>query len=77
MSYLNFVDCGTSPSGKTRMWQVQNISQGVVLGWVKWYAPWRKYVVDIASGLFDPDCLDEISKFARSKTQEHRGDKEE
>lgn len=70
MSYLKFVDAGTSPSGKTKVWNVVN-TKDEQLGSIFWYAPWRKYVAQL-SGLYDPDCLEDISQFLRTKTLEHR-----
>jgi hypothetical protein len=28
---------------KTLVWTIRNKNNGYVLGWVKWYAPWRQY----------------------------------
>lgn len=70
MSYLNFVDAGVSDSGKTKLWDIVN-TRDEHLGMISWHAPWRKYTAHL-SGVYDPDCLDEISTFVRNATLQHR-----
>jgi hypothetical protein len=72
MSYLVFTDAGKSPSGKTKRWGVGNTS-GTVLGWISWYAPWRKYTFTPGPGMtFDSVCLSEISAFISNETRRHK-----
>ena len=58
-----------SKSGKTNIYQV--ISNGIHLGDIKWYAPWRKYAFfPQEKTLYEQDCLKDIAKFleeARNK----------
>ena len=72
MSFLSFIDCGASESGKTKRWAIQT-AEGFNLGWVSWYGPWRKYTAQFLQGAsFDPTCLREIADFIESKTREHK-----
>ena len=57
---LNFINIGTT--GKTQFCDV--LCNGVTLGKVKWYAPWRRYTFHPASAtIFDRSCLLEIIAF--------------
>jgi hypothetical protein len=50
-------------TGKTKVWDVFS-SNGIRLGSVNWYAPWRRYVFEPAfATLFDRNCLMEIVEF--------------
>jgi len=70
--YLRFVDHGTSPSGKTRMWYVVSIIGDAHLGIVSWYAPWRRYVFNPADGtLYDANCLGALREFCYEQTTRH------
>lgn len=71
-SFLDFVDGGASPSGKTRRWAVMS-KGGASLGTVQWYAPWRRYTFDGWSGTtFDANCLREIATFCQTNTEQQR-----
>jgi hypothetical protein len=68
MSYLQFVSAGTSASGKTKQWSVQNL-QGIHLGEIRWFAAWRKYTVFPDPGTTcDAECLHEIATFLEAET---------
>lgn len=70
--YLDFVETGTSPSGKTKIWCVQS-KLGHIISIVKWYAPWRKYTAAFEpETIFDAMCLREIADFVAAKTAEHK-----
>lgn len=61
-----------SDTGKTKTWRVWNGGDGSskgLLGTVKWYSPWRRYVFYPApiESLFDAGCLDEIVVFLRAQ----------
>ena len=73
MSYIEFQDIGTSPSGKTRRWNVvAKADPTVSLGRVYWYAPWRKYIFHTAESIFDDGCMQEIIDFVKKSTAEHK-----
>ena len=45
---------------------------GLLLGEIRWYAPWRRYVFAPASAtLFDADCLGEVRTFIGGRMREH------
>ncbi len=70
---LEFVHEGTSDSGKTHLYEIHSVHDGSLLGLVRWYGPWRKYVVHPQSdALFDASCLEEIAAFLRADTDRHR-----
>jgi len=61
--YLCFEELGSNP--KTKRFAVLNKTSEFVLGYVKWYAPWRRYCffVNQADLVFDADCLADIKDF--------------
>ena len=60
-SFLQFRDAGTSPSGRTGIFHVHNLS-GMYLGEIRWHAPWRRYVfATYGDLLFDAQCMAEIT----------------
>ncbi len=76
--YIEFVDAGTSESGKTRLWDVYpKGNRQMVLGEVSWYSPWRKYVFMPPSGtadvVFDQTCLRDVANFIEEQTKLHKG----
>ena len=60
---------------KTKQFEIKNKS-GCSLGYVKWYAPWRKYCFftsDVVSGLvFDAGCLTGICNFINKLMAERK-----
>lgn len=74
--YIEFVDAGTSESGKTRLWDVYpKGNRQSVLGEVSWYSPWRKYVFmapDNIPVVFDQACLRDIADFIGEQTKLHK-----
>lgn len=68
MSYLKFVPEGTSKSGLTKRWTVQNL-EGCVLGWIQWKASWRRYWFEPTNQTgFDAACLKDIVDFLVKET---------
>jgi len=64
--YLSFVEL--EPKPKTKVFEVRSKSSNCLLGFVQWYAQWRKYCFLTASGtvygtVFDADCLRDIQDF--------------
>jgi hypothetical protein len=72
MSFMNFVPNGTSPSGKTKRWAIQTLG-GTHLAYVSWYAPWRKYTVQVGTEIFDSGWLREIADFLDKENQDKKG----
>jgi len=60
-----------SKSGRTNIYQV--IAEGIHLGDIKWYAPWRKYAFfSNPDTLYEQDCLRDIAKFIEGKMKEYK-----
>lgn len=71
-TWIEFVDAGTSPSGKTRRWNVRT-RDGGHLGGVSWYAPWRRYAFNPApSTVYEQDCMRTIADFCETQTRDHK-----
>lgn len=69
--HLCFVERERTLDKKTSVWEVRSI-YGVVLGLIAWHDPWRRYVFSPRERrCFDGLCLDEISLFIKTKTQEY------
>ncbi len=73
--YIEIVEIGTSPSGKTKVWEVRNKNEDAEVGIIRWAGNWRKYVYDCDSCYYDWDCLRMIADFIEKATLEHRGRK--
>jgi hypothetical protein len=72
--YLDFRLVGTTPSGKTEVWEVMSRSSGYPLGEIRWFSRWRQYTFSpILETTFNPDCLREIAQHTDSLTHRHRG----
>jgi hypothetical protein len=68
MSYLTFEHKGKSDSGKTDRRVVKNAQREIILGWIEWHAPWRKYWFSPVNGTaYDAKCLYEIGDFLQSQ----------
>lgn len=72
VKWIIAVSAGTSPSGKTRIWQIES-KRSALLGDVRWYGPWRKYAFfPEANTIFEQDCLRDIADFIERETKAHR-----
>ena len=61
------------PKPKTKTWRVLNKYDEGDLGWIGWYAGWRKYsFFPNPETVFEQVCLREIAAFCERKTQEHK-----
>lgn len=70
--YLNIIEDSLSTSGKTKIFRVVNI-QANILGYIRWYGGWRKYVFyPNEETLFDNNCLEEIRKFLYDETKKQK-----
>lgn len=68
---IDFEYRGTSKSGKTEVYDIR--CNGMFLGEVKWYAPWRRYCFyPVAVSIFDFSCLKEIMEFISIKMNDRR-----
>ncbi len=70
--YLSFIETKSKP--KTKVYAVKSKSFGDLLGYVKWYAPWRKYCyfISYAGLVFDAGCLADIQDFINTLMDERR-----
>jgi hypothetical protein len=73
--YLKFIE--VEAKTKTKVFEVRNKLYGDLLGFVKWYAPWRKYCLflDSAGIVFDANCLADIHDFINTLMAERKGNK--
>lgn len=69
MSFLTF-EPEVAPRGwVTKVWTVA--IQGVRLGQIRWWSPWRRYVFAPSEGtLFDTTCLEELARFCSTETNQ-------
>ena len=55
---------GSSKSGKTHIYDCENVSSGQVIGTIAWYGPWRCYCFYPMSGtVFSSGCLRDVKDF--------------
>lgn len=72
--YIEILEAGLSPSGKTKRWVVSNVhpNNAGPLGQIRWHGAWRKYVFEQPDGAFyDWECLRMIADFIEAATKEH------
>jgi len=71
-SFMVALEQDPSPGARTSRWHIDTTDAPLArahLGIVKWYAPWRRYVLVAHFGcLFDAQCLDDLADFCRRKT---------
>lgn len=63
-------------TGKTKLWWICLAADGEVVGTVKWYGGWRKYVYHYArqdTGFYDWDFMRTIADFCEEQTLKHYG----
>lgn len=71
---VSFELAGVSKSGKTVEWRVNNTDD--ILGYIRWYAPWRKYsFLPCRETVFEQDCLRSIADFCEAETKKQRAKK--
>ncbi|MCK5605824.1 hypothetical protein KAR91_28265 [Candidatus Pacearchaeota archaeon] len=60
-------------TGKTKVWEVISTHSGDILGEIKWYWAWRRYVFfPRTETLYDVDCMRAIADFI-AKEMRKRG----
>jgi hypothetical protein len=76
--YIQFIEHGVSPSGKTKIWQITSKDDfNDFLGWIKWDGAWRCYsfypTSNVDGGLvFEKQCLRDIADFCEKQTKLHK-----
>jgi len=70
-THIKFVPAPSKP--KTLVWGVVNKYDDGWIGWVSWYAAWRKYsYFPRPETVYEQVCLREIAAFCERKTREHK-----
>lgn len=69
-----WVDDGTIYKGrKTTLWCIYAADGETLLGYVKWYGPWRCYAFGPSPGtIFEQRCMRSIAQFCEGSTKRHR-----
>lgn len=61
---------------RTKTWNVVNVRVQQIVGQIKWWGAWRKYVFfPYPDTLYDHDCLRLIAAFGENLTKEHYANK--
>jgi len=73
-SYKNLLFQEEETKTKTQKFQVLNRLSFDLLGYVKWYAPWRRYCFfpELRNLVFDAECLADIQIFICDLMRERR-----
>lgn len=70
-TFLRFVQAPPKP--KTKVWWVVQRQRNIHLGWVGWWASWRRYAFyPKADTIFEETCLQDIARFCIEQTKAHR-----
>jgi hypothetical protein len=71
--YLNFEDRGiVSKGAKTRRYAVISRYNRSLVGYIKFFAQWRQYVLFPLNGMLNKDCLRETADFCQEVTLANR-----
>lgn len=71
--WLDFIQSGVSASGKTGVWEILTKDDVVGLGFIKWWAPWRKYAFfPYEDTVLEQDCLRDIANFIDQQMKERK-----
>jgi hypothetical protein len=74
-TYIRFIEGPSKP--KTRTWWVVTKDDDIHLGWIGWFARWRKYgFYPKSETVYEQICLREIADFCERETAEHKKAKE-
>jgi hypothetical protein len=61
------------PSTKTHVFEVVSLSSGVVLGLIKWYAPWRTYCFfPEPMTVWNDGCLEAVQEKIRTEMRKRQ-----
>lgn len=78
MKWITVTQRGTSPSGKTNVYDVVALVGGYFLGQVRWYPAWRKYAFfPDQYTIFEEDCMRDIAQFLDDTTKAHKAAKKQ
>lgn len=70
--YITFSNLGPAPGRLTNRYRIDS-EHGGVLGFVRWWGGWRKYVLEPGEDtVFEETCLREIAAFCADMTKQHR-----
>ena len=70
-SYIRFAE--GPPKPRTKTWWVVAERNDAHLGWIGWFARWRKYAFwPKANTVFEENCLRDISAFCENQTATHK-----
>ena len=72
--WIRFVYIGTSPSGKTKKWEVIAKEDETILGYITWAAVWKGYVFSATDEhiIFEKTCLRDIANFIEEQNNLHK-----
>ena len=59
--------------GLTRRFEVKNSKSGALIGWIRWYGPFRGYAFLPCEGtVYEEDCLRDLAECVEELTKEHK-----
>ena len=63
----------TDIGAKTCVWNVVSKNNGIILGTIKWYGPWRQYCFyPCYETIYNKDCLNVIIEFIKENKDKRR-----
>lgn len=61
------------PKPKTKVWWVVQRQNDIHLGWIGWWASWRRYAFyPKPNTVYEEACLRDIARFCEEQTKKHR-----
>lgn len=76
--YLRFTKLERPTKKKTDDVLITSISSGTILGFIRWYGPWRQYCFyPEGETIWNKGCLDDINEVMFKMNKEHHREKNE
>lgn len=72
--WIRFEECPITTQRRTQVWNVAAKDDGMILGSVFWYSPWRRYVFGPTADcdtVYEQRCLRDIAAFVEEQTASH------
>ena len=72
MAHLIFTEHG-NPGKKTKRWLIVPANGGSPIGYIEFYAPWRKYIWGMLNNaIFDVSCTQEVADFLTAHAKDRQ-----
>jgi hypothetical protein len=62
------------PNQTTKVYEIKNKKNNVLIGYIRWYSPWRKFCLfPVNYSVYDTSCLNYINEFINAIPRSKHG----